>query len=144
LTELSGYLGCQRAKMPDHADGAILLLKGSCRLIREVAEFFAGDDSRAQRARRTLEKRQRDPAKGKISAAFYAHISVDLAALDETLQCLPDTWSDGQGPGVRTVSQVLKVLEDEFLNKEELIKADDSEDEGESDLQIDGEESHVR
>jgi hypothetical protein len=130
--------------MPDSAGGAILLLKESCKLIREVADFFAGDDSRAQRARKTLEKRQRDPAKGKISAAFYANISVDLVALDETLQCLPDTWSDGQGPGVRAASQVFKVLEDDFLNKEELIKADDSEDEDESDVQIEGEDCHVR
>ena len=130
--------------MPDHADGVILLLKESCKLIREVADFFAGDDSRAQRARRTLEKRQRDPAKGKISAAFYANISVDLVALDETLQCIPDTWSDAQGPGVRTASRVLQVLEDEFLNQEELVKADDSEDEDEPDVQVDGEGPHVR
>ena len=129
--------------MPDHADGAILLLKESCKLIREVADFFAGDDSRAQRARKTLEKRQRDPAKGKISAAFYANISVDLVTLDETLQCLPDTWSDGQGPGVRAASQVLQVLEDEFLNKEELIKAEDSDDDSDSDVKADEEEAHV-
>lgn len=129
--------------MPNSGDGTILLLKNSCKLIREVADFFAGDDSRAQRARKTLEKRQRDPARGKISAAFYANISVDLAALDETLQGLPDTWSDGQGPGVRAASQVLQVLEDAFLNKEELIKADDSEDEDELDVQVDGEDSRV-
>jgi hypothetical protein len=129
--------------MPDYADGVILLLKDSCKLIREVADFFAGDDSRAQRARKTLEKRQRNPEKGKISAAFYANISVDLVALDETLQCLPDTWSDGQGPGVRAASQVLNVLEEEFLNKEELIKAEDSEDEDDLDVKLDGEDPNV-
>jgi hypothetical protein len=129
--------------MPNSGDGVILLLKGSCQLIREVADFFAGDDGRAQRARKTLERRQRDPAKGKISAAFYANISVDLAALDETLQGIADTWSDGQGPGVRAASQVLDVLEDAFLNKEELIKPDDSEDEDEPDVQVDGEDSRV-
>lgn len=129
--------------MPEHADGAIQLLKDCCKLIREIADFFAGDDSRAQRARRTLEKRQKDSAKGKISAAFYANISVDLVALCETLQDLPGTWSDGQGPGVRAASKVLQVLEDEFLIKEALIKDDDSEDEDDFDAKTDVENFHV-
>jgi hypothetical protein len=98
--------------MPNSGDGAILLLKGSCKLIREVADFFAGDDSRAQRARKTLERRQRDPARGKISAAFYANISVDLAALDETLQGLPDTWyvNEGLGTSLSATGRAVRTL----------------------------------
>ena len=129
--------------MPDSTSGEISLLKESCKVIREIADFFAGEDDRAQRARKWLEKRQKSSAKGKTSAAFYANISVDLVTLDETLQGLADTWSDGQGPGIRATRHVLQVLEDEFLVKEQLINDDDSEDGGESSEREDEENSHV-
>lgn len=107
----------------------MLLLKESCKVFREIVDFFASRDERADQARERLEKKPNDSAKGKIRAAFYAKISVDLATLDEILQGVPDMWPDDQGSETLAVCQVLQVLEDEFLRKEELVKDDDSEDE---------------
>lgn len=114
--------------MHQSENGEVLLLKDSCKVVREIADFYAGDDDRAQRARRRLEKRQKDSAKGKTSAAFYANVAVDLQTLDETLRGLPDTWPDNQGVAILAVRHLLEVLEDEFLVKEELIEEDSSED----------------
>lgn len=129
--------------MPAVAGDELLLLKHSCTIVQEIADFFASDDARAQRARKKLEKRQKDGAKGKDSAAFYANISVDIQTLGEILHGFADTWSDGQGPGTSAVRHLLQTIEDEFLVKERLVKDNDSEDGVDASEEEDEEDSQV-
>lgn len=106
----------------------ILLLKESCTIVGEIARFFAGPDARAERARKRLERRQKDSAKGKDSAAFYAYLAVDVATLEETLQGVADTWSTTEETCKDAVCCVLHTLEDGYLVKERLVRELDSED----------------
>ena len=88
----------------------VLLLKETYRVIWEIAQFFVGDDKKAQRARKRLKKKDPD------SGAFYVNLSQDLEKLGDVLQGIPDTWSDGQqGSGTRAVRKLLNVVQTRFL-----------------------------
>lgn len=118
--------------MQDTAGDEILLLKHSCKVVIEIANFFTGEHPRAQRAQKRLEKKYKDGAKGADSAAFYANVWADFTTLDDTVQGLPDTWSDVEGPGIRAVCHLLQVLEGRFLDKKELDLDGDEQSDAES------------
>jgi hypothetical protein len=97
-----------------------VLLKDTHQILREIAEFFAGEDERALKARKKLEK------KDKESGAFYANILVDLQGLGETLDGIPDILADEKGAGTRAVCHLLQTIQDKYLKAEDESDDEDS------------------